>query len=96
MQKLSRSSLETYERGWIDAIGKITPNRSDGGAITHAKADRVHSVIEVLKVALSRAEGDIAELAKDIAHVMEDHALYVLTDERESHFDIVKEKRISP
>jgi len=96
LQKLSRSSLETYEGRWIDAVSKISPNRPYRRAITHAEADRVHSVIEVLKVALSRAERDIAERAKDIAHVMEDHALYVLTDERESHFDIVKEKRISP
>ena len=56
LQKLRRRSLEADESGRVDAVGEVSPDRSDGRAIADAEADGVHGVIEILKVTLVKTE----------------------------------------
>ena len=95
LQELGRRPLEANERGRVDAIGQISPDWADGSAVTDAESHCVDCVIEILKITLVKMQRHIAERAEDISHVMEDDALNVLPNEGESHFDIVKEKRIA-
>jgi len=96
LQKLLRRPFEAHEAWRVDAIRKVSPHRSDGRAIPHTKAHRVHRVIEVLEVALVKTEGHIAQRTEDVTHVVEEDTLYVFPDQGEPQLDVVKEERISP
>src|SRR5262245_52770791 len=96
LQYLRRRAAEPNERGWVDAVSQVEAKRSDWSSIADAKARGMHGVIEVLEVALVKAERYVAERAEDVAHVMKEDALNVVADERKSQLDIVKEERVSP
>ena len=56
LQKLRRRPLEADERGRVNTVGEVCPDRSDGRAIADAESHRVHGVVEILKVILVKTK----------------------------------------
>ena len=89
------SSLQAEIGRRIDAVGQVDADRADGRAVADAEAGGVHHVIEILHVALVDAEGDAAEVAVDVAHVVENDAVDVVAQQREAQLGGVEEQRVA-
>ena len=82
--------------GWrVDAIRDVGADRPYGSSIANPKSDGVDHVIEILRIVLMEAERKRAETGINIAHVMKDHALNILTEKRKTQLDIIDEERIA-
>jgi hypothetical protein len=53
------------------------------------------AVVEILRIALMKAERKMAEAAINISHVMEEHAFDVAANQRKSKFYIIEEQSIA-
>src|SRR5579872_129198 len=95
LQQLHRRPAEAYERRWVDAVSQIEADRADRRTVADSEAYRLHRIIEILQVFLAEAQRQIPDRAVDVAHVVKEHALYVVADERKAHLDVIDEQSIS-
>ena len=95
LEELFRRAMETNERRRVDTVSEIYANRSNGCTIADAEANRMRRVIEILQIALVKAERNIAQGAEDIAHIMEQDPLNVRPEEWKPQLDIIEEESVS-
>ena len=95
LQEFRGRAAETQISGRIDAVGEVRAHRADGGAVANSEAGRMHHVIEVVQVALFETEGEIADRAVDVAHVMKQDAADVGAQQRKAKFQIVEQQGIA-
>src|SRR5580698_1718441 len=73
-KKLIISTLQTVERGWIDAVGEIDQNWTQRRAVANPETDRVHHVIEIGQAVLMHTERHAAQSCINVTHVMEENS----------------------
>ena len=78
LQQLVECSLKTYEAWRIDTVGQVKPDRPYGSLVPDAKSDGVDHVIKVLQIALTRAEGEAAEVPENVSGVVKNYAVNVI------------------
>src|SRR5580704_9215556 len=83
-EQLVAGSAESHKARGIGTVAEIEANRPHRGLITDAKANRLHHVVEVLIGALPEPEIDLVNVGIDVAHVVKEHAAYIVPDEREA------------
>src|ERR1700733_819800 len=91
VQYLSRCSGESHIGRGIDAVGEIRADGSYRRAIANSNTHVMDHVVEILPVVLVKAERYVAHAGIDVAHVVEQHPLNILPDERKAQLDIVNE-----
>src|SRR5215472_17290452 len=87
--------FQTIECRRIQTVSQIQTHRPNGRAIPDAEPDGLHHVVEVLQVALVKAERDAAQVRIDIAHVMDQHTMDVIADQREMKLGGVEQQGIA-
>ena len=55
----------------------------------------MHHVIEIVKVALVRPEGEIAQARIEVAAIVKQHPSNILADQREAQLGLVEQQRRS-
>ena len=95
LEELFRRAIETKERRRVDTVSEVSANRPNGRTIADAEANRMRRVVEILQIALVKAERNIAQGAEDIAHIMEKDPLNVRPEKRKPQLDIIEEESVS-
>src|SRR5579885_3506876 len=95
LEQFLSGSLKSDEAGRVDGVGEIHADGPDGRAVADAESDGVDHVIEILEIALPRAEGNILEGVVNIACILEQHALNVFADEWKTQFEAVDQEGVS-
>src|SRR5689334_8136389 len=95
LQQLQGVAAETQIRRRVDAVRKITSDRTHRSAIPDSETDSVCHVVEVVQISLTDSKGDIADRAVHVAHVMKQDALDVRPKKRESQFRVVEEQGVA-
>src|SRR5437868_2725235 len=94
-QKLLISALQTVVRRRVNAVRQIDANRSYGRAVADAETGGVHHIIEIRDVFLVDTERELAQIRVDVSHIMKEHALDVVSDQRKAQFGGMEEQRVS-
>ena len=94
-QQLIAGSAESYKARGIGAVTEIEANGTHRGFITDAKPDGLHHVVEVLIGTLTETETDLVNVGIDVAHVVKEHAAYIVPDERETQLGLMEQEGVA-
>src|SRR3984957_4006490 len=96
IQYLSRRSRESHISRGIDAVGQVHADQTDGGAIAESESHIMDHIVEILRIVLMEAKGNVTQTGVDVPHVVEHHALYILSEEGKAQLYVIDEESVAP
>src|SRR5205085_7194183 len=86
-------SIEAEKNRRIHTISQVHPKRPDRRAVANTEANRMHHVVEILKVALRLAQGELAQTGIEVAGIVKQDAAHVVAHQREPELRLVEQER---
>src|ERR1700721_4411282 len=96
IQHLSRRPREPHIGRGIDAVSQVHAYRTHGCAIAESESHIMDHIVEILRIVLMEAKGNVTQAGIDVPHVVEQHALYILSAEGKAHLYIIDEESVAP